>query len=415
MSAAFPQLPPDFYDESDALTRIRDAANARRVAPDAVLGAILCRVAASINPSIMLDLPTPSGLNFITALIGEAGDGKSKANRVACDLLPKVCELDELPIGSGEGLVDVYMESVDEVVEGRSKPRRVKRQAHECAYFYFDEGEMLLRHRNRQDSTIEQNIRNAWTGGPIGTTNADPEKRRLLANNSYRFALVMGLQPIYAAELIAENAGGTPQRFLFMSAVDANMPDYCPSWRGPLILKPRELVGPIPVDREIVRLIDSIVVKRHRRIIIPDPLDTHRELLTLRVAALLAILDGVEGVDLERWNRAIIVYENSKNVRVELQSRAQIERRDRLDERADEYSYTDARKEANRQERDFVRLVDGIGRMLVNNGPLPLPQIKSRLGRDRDKFPIEDLIDAAIEARLIIHLEKKTYGPRQAS
>ena len=94
MSAQFPQLATAWYDESLARRHIRDAAHARRVAPDALLGAVLARTAASIPPNVMLDLPLRSGLNFFTALIGESGDGKSKANRVACELLPDVCEND---------------------------------------------------------------------------------------------------------------------------------------------------------------------------------------------------------------------------------------------------------------------------------------------------------------------------------
>ena len=411
MSSTFPQLSQSFYDETPALRRIRDAANSRRVAPDAVLGAILCRVAASTSPSVLLDIPTRSGLNFITALIGESGDGKSKANRVACELLPDVCELDGLPIGSGEGLIDVYMETFTDP----ETKQKTKRQGHECAYFYFDEGEMLLRHRQRQDTTIEQTLRSAWSGSTIGTTNADAQNRRLLKNDSYRFALVMGLQPTYAAQLLLDDSGGTPQRFLFVSAVDAYMPDSVASWRGVLDFKPRELTGLIPVDREIIRLMDSNVVKRHKRIIVPDPLDTHRDLMTLKVAALLAILDGVEGVDLERFNRAVIVYDNSRTLRLDLLDRAKIDKRTRLDERADDNSTQDARREENRRDRDIARLVDQIGKMLVNNGPLPLPQIKNRLGRDRDKFPIEDLIDAAIRANLIVRLENNRYGPRRAS
>jgi len=368
-------------------------------------------VASSTPPSVLLDLPTPSGLNFITALIGESGDGKSKANRVACELLPNVCELDGLPIGSGEGLVDVYLETF---IDPDSK-RKLKRQKYESAYFYFDEGEILLRHRQRQDSTIEQNLRSAWSGGTIGTTNADSEKRRLLTNDSYRLALVMGLQPTYAAQLLLDDSGGTPQRFLFVSAIDAYMPDSVASWNGTLDFKPRKGTERIPVDREIIRQMDSNVVKRHRRIIVPDPLDTHRDLMTLKVAAFLAILDGAEGVDLEQWNRAVLVNDNSRNIRVDLLSRAQIDKRDRLDKRVDEYAYADAKKEENRRDRDLARLVDGIGRMLVNNGPLTMPIIKSRLGRDRDKFPIEDLIDAAIKANRIVRLENNKYGSRQTS
>ena len=411
MSSTFPQLSQSFYDETPALRRIRDAANSRRVAPDAVLGAILCRVAASTSPSVLLDIPTRSGLNFITALIGESGDGKSKANRVACELLPDVCELDGLPIGSGEGLIDVYMETF---IDPETK-QKTKRQGHECAYFYFDEGEMLLRHRQRQDTTIEQTLRSAWSGSTIGTTNADAQNRRLLKNDSYRFALVMGLQPTYAAQLLLDDSGGTPQRFLFVSAVDAYMPESVTSWKGPLDFKPRELTEPIHVDREIIRLIDSNVVKRHKRIIVPDPLDTHRDLMTLKVAALLAVLDGVASVDLERFNRAVIVYDNSRTLRLDLLDRAKIDKRARLDERADEYSIQDARKEENKRDRELARIINVVGNYCQKHGETVKGKLLNALGRDRRTFPDDEVLDKAIKAGLIIETKPNYYGPRRAS
>lgn len=412
MSSTFPQLPRSFYDETDALRRIRDAANAQRVAPDAVLGAILCRVAASVNPSIMLDLATPAGLNFITVLIGESGDGKTKANRVACRLLPKVCERDGLPIGSGEGLIEAYMETFTDP----ETKRKLKRQKHERACFYYDEGESLLRHRQRQDSTIESTLRSAWSGSAIGTTNADPERTRLLEDDSYTFALVMGLQPTFAAQFLRDDSAGTPQRFLFVSAVDAYMPDSVAPWKGVLDFKPRELTGPIHVDPEIIRIMDSNTVKRNKRIGVFDRLDSHRDLMTLKVAALLAILDGVDGVDLEHWHRAVLIYENSKNIRADLLNRADIAKRDQLDKRADEYSHTDARKEANRHDRDLARLVNVVGNYCQRYGVNTRARVLNAIAtRDRGKISDAAIIDAAIKAGLIVETKPNHYGPRLAS
>lgn len=415
MSATFPQLATAWYDESLARRHIRDAAHARRVAPDALLGAVLARTAASIPPNVMLDLPLRSGLNFFTALIGESGDGKSKANRVACELLPDVCENDELPIGSGEGLIDVYMELVDEITDGSSKPRRVKRQRHDRAYFYFDEGEILLRHKKRQDTTIEQNLRTAWVGGPIGTTNADSEKRRRLEANSYRLALTMGLQPMYAGQLLVDHEGGTPQRFLYVSAVDAYMPETRLTWRGTLDL-PTGYPLLISVDPQIIRLIDENTVRHNRGTKRRDQLDTHADLMTVKMAALIAHLDGVHHVSLDYWNSANLVYDNSRQLRQTLQQRAKIEKRAHLDERLTDKTYADEVTEAARQKRDLHRIIAVMGRAVIKRGPLPEPMLLSALGRDRHKIPDDELIEAAVREGLIVKVNDKPieYGPPRA-
>jgi hypothetical protein len=73
----FPQLPASFYDSTPYLRHIRQAAHYYRVAPDAVLVATLCRIAAATPPTTYIDTPEPTPLNLIGALIAAPGNGKS--------------------------------------------------------------------------------------------------------------------------------------------------------------------------------------------------------------------------------------------------------------------------------------------------------------------------------------------------
>lgn len=412
MSRIFPQLPRRFYDESPTLRHVRDAANARRVAPDAVLVAVLARVAASTPSSVTIDLPMPTGLNFIGAIIGEAGDGKSKANRSACDLLPDIgTPLDDLPVGSGEGLIDVYMENVTVAGDGGGS-RKEKRQVHDSAYFYYDEGELLLKLGKKDNgSIILQTLRSAWSGSTIGTTNANPDLRRILRAGSYRFALTVGFQPVYAAELLNDHCGGTPQRFLFASAVDGNMPTVAPPWPGLLTIERVTMATRIHVDPLVVRLMDDNIVARHHRRRIPNVLETHRDLITVRVAALLSIMDNCPGVSLDYWNRAVLIADNSCRLVEDLNERAQILRRESLDSKIADRAYTENSLEENRRDRDLRRMVGVLGNAIDKRGEMSRGQLLNLLGRDRHKIPDDDLIVATLTAGRLIEVKPNRFGP----
>jgi hypothetical protein len=110
----FPQLPSSFYDQSDFLRHVRQAAHSLRVAPDAVLGATLARIATATPPTTYIDTPEPTTLNLIVGLIAPSGDGKSRAQSTARRLLPDLGlgVNDSLPLGTGEGFVDSYFTNV---------------------------------------------------------------------------------------------------------------------------------------------------------------------------------------------------------------------------------------------------------------------------------------------------------------
>lgn len=96
-----------FWQSRPYLTHIQTAARARLVAPAALLGAVLARVAAFTPPSTCLP-PLVGGnapLSLLIALLGGSGAGKSATNNTARDLLPVVpagC-VGPLALGSGGG------------------------------------------------------------------------------------------------------------------------------------------------------------------------------------------------------------------------------------------------------------------------------------------------------------------------
>jgi len=311
-------LPASFYDERPELGHIRAAAYSRARSPDAVLGATLARLAVLTPPTLRLPAPVDSeaSLDFAVAVIGRSGAGKSGALKVGRDLLAiESDDLDVVGLGSGEGIVESYLGMVDEV-DDAGKAVRVKRQVRRGVLFLLDEGQALAEMGSRRGSTLLPTIRSAWAGEMLGQANASEERRRKLPAGEYRFALVAGFQLEYATALLDDAAGGTPQRFVFLNAHDAAIPDDAPPWPGPLNWRPPvHGAGPMGLDAGVAAEIRRRALAVSRDEVDIDPLDSRRDLVRLKVAGLLALLAGRTDITADDWRLAGQVLDASDRVR----------------------------------------------------------------------------------------------------
>lgn len=293
-------LPEAFWNSRPSLQHIRQAAHARACCADAVLAAVLARVVCVIPPSVKLP-PIVGGeasINTITAIVSASGGGKTTSVNVARRLIPldhRTDVVDGVSPGSGEGLIEAWLEMVsEEQPDGKNK--MVKRQTKNAVFMFLDEGQGLLTLGERSGSTIMPLIRSAWAGEVLSTQNASQETKRRLGEHTYRFGMCMGFQLQYAADLIADGEGGTPQRVVFLSATDPTIPDDPPDWPGPLELPlPADVAGVgtiISVPDDVAKYIRGRVLDRQRGTTNVDPLDTHGDLVRLKVAAALAFIDA---------------------------------------------------------------------------------------------------------------------------
>lgn len=319
-------LPSDWWESRSVLAHVRQAAHHRARSGDALLAFVLARVAAATPPSVALPAVVGSrgSLNFAAALIGPPGVGKSSSKRLGSELVPLEGDaiIDDLPVGSGEGLIESYFELVDEV-DDAGKLVKVKRQTREAVFAYVDEGQALAEIGGRKGSTLLPTLRSAWTGDTLGQANASQERNRRLPASAYRLGLVVGYQPDHAAALLADAAGGTPQRFLWLSADDPSVPYDPPPWPGPLDWHPpeRRSYGEHTFDQEltlpeeVVAEVRSAAIARTRGEAQVDTLDAHHDLGRLKVAGLLALLDSRIEVTVEDWQLAGEVMTTSSSVR----------------------------------------------------------------------------------------------------
>lgn len=315
------RLDDAFWTARPVLVHIRDAARNRLVAPAAVLGAVLARVAAFTPPSTCLPplVGSTAPLSIYIALRGNSGAGKSSPTATAADMLPTTppgC-VGPLALGSGEGLVEAYMELVEEEdLDG--KKRKVKRQVHHGALFSLDEGQVLAELGARKGATIMPILRTAWSGGDPGQANASIETRRSLRAGSYAVGLISLWQDLAAAALLDDWAGGTPQRFVWLDTVDVDAPDQLPEWPGELDWEPPPkytIRTSLDVASTIVEEVTALRRASLRGQAVASPLDGHRSLNRLKLAGVLAVLDHRRDIRCDDWQLAGVILDASDTAR----------------------------------------------------------------------------------------------------
>jgi hypothetical protein len=415
-----PQLDRCFYDELPCLAHVRRGAEARRCAPNAVLVAVLCRVAALVTPEHRLTTARPISLNLCGGLVAPSGVGKSSAWQAARALLPDLGlrVLDGRGLGSGEGLIDAYLGTARKVSKRDDHETYERPRVADGAAFYVDEGETMIRLGLRQGSTLLQHLRTAWSGYALSVTNANGDTNRHLADFSYAFSVCASFQATAGGVFLADAEGGTPQRFLFASAQDREMPDVPPSWPGPFAFGSHDVLGiatALGVDREIEREIDARHVAKHHGTSEDEALDSHGDAIRLRVAGLLAVLDALTSgskrvfVGPREWTLAGHVTRNSAKIRQAVEAYGEAAKSEKREERARERNAEDAIRDDLAEQRLLDRVVENFTNLVLKawdgklrdpnyDGPTTGAVWNAMAARDRHKVSPVD-VEAKLKER----------------
>jgi hypothetical protein len=180
-----------------------------------------------------------------------------------------------------------------------------------------DEGTIMDDLKSRKGSTVVPTLRSMWVGGSVGQSNAQAETSRKLSAGQYTIGLTVGIQIGHSDTLLNDERGGLSQRFLWFSTTDPGLPsiDDLPHWPGPLDwdeADPGPLAYPLSVIRETKEKRHAVTTGAY----VPGPYEEHRNLVQLKVAALLAILNKRDHVSLDDWKLASMVVEASDAVRL---------------------------------------------------------------------------------------------------
>lgn len=315
-------LPDEFWNARPWLTSLREWSHSRMTSADTMYGAVRARlsVLAPHNLAIETGIGTPISLNSLTGMVGEPGAGKTTSLSLAAQVVGFIRDdIFEGSLGSGEGLIEAYFDWVMEENEDTGKAVKVRRQVKNGALFTLDEGEALQGMGSRGGTTLLPTIRSAWSGAMLGQTNASAETRRQLSPGEYRLAMIAGFQKGIAAELLADHATGTPQRFVLFNANDPGIPadmDEVPM-PEPLKSLPR-MTGGVNFVNLATSVRKEVRARRHAiqtgRIKVGE-LDVHRDSNRLKEAAYLALMDGRLEISEEDWHLAGYVMDTSDELR----------------------------------------------------------------------------------------------------
>lgn len=307
----------DFWSARPVLTHIRDFARSRMVGPWGTLGVVLVRAVCQLPPEVQLPatIGGEQSLNMLLALVGTSGEGKGgceAVGRAAVVFRNGADEIDELPLGSGEGIAKSLTVGED-----------VQRHP---VIFTASEIDSVAALFTRRGSTLEPELRKLYSGETLGFTNAQKHTRTNVAAHTYRACLITGVQPTRGTFLLNGADAGTPQRFLWLPVDDADAPDVTPPRIAPLAVSSPAMFGPgatmASPDRSEIAIPASTTeqMRRHRLDVLRhatgvDPLDGHRMLCRLKVAAALMILDGRQQISGEDWELAGTVLAMSDHTR----------------------------------------------------------------------------------------------------
>ncbi|GAA0670409.1 hypothetical protein GCM10009535_57750 [Streptomyces thermocarboxydovorans] len=320
-----------FWEARPVLTHIRDFAHSRLVSSWAVFGISVARVMNQIPTEVLLPplVGGRTGLNFYVGIVDSSGVGKG-ASESAAEECFEAGQVLSVNIGSGEGIAHAYMSrrkaTMEEVEEGIvGKGETVMEMHTHSVLFTAPEIDTLTAIKGRSSSTLSAELRKAWSGERLGFMYVTEAKRLTIEKHTYRMTLVCGVQPTRAEALLDESGGGLPQRFLWMPANDPTIPeleDLRDAEAVPLKLPdffhelnaPRGMVT-VDVCESARREIRQHQHAKIKRTVTPDPLDSHRNLVRLKVAAALAFMDGRKGVSEEDWALADVVMSVSDRTR----------------------------------------------------------------------------------------------------
>lgn len=330
------KLPATFYDQRDVLRRIRDYAHAMCCSSDVVLYATLARLSGMIDHQIKVrtGVKNLASLNLFVGIIDGSGSNKSSSNEVSEDLLEAPEDrdfLDGIPLGTGEGIAEALMGEVDEDdftrLDRNNNPKTVKvrKQVRHNLYFYQDEGEGLIRIGSRDGSSLWPSIRSAWQAGTLGQTNASAERRRFIRRGSYAMGMVVGFQYTNALVVLRDSITGTAQRFVWCLAIDPDIPMRAIPVPEIDFGSPQDIygVGVMTMPAEIQERIRVELVLRQRGELQVDPLDVHANLAKVKLAGLLALLDGARlDITTEDWELAEQMWAVSCTLRTAILQRA---------------------------------------------------------------------------------------------
>ncbi|GAA1863769.1 hypothetical protein [Myceligenerans crystallogenes] len=396
-----------FWEARPELATIRHYARAAMASPWAVLGCVLARVALSTPPTVVIpplgnDRNAVASLNFFVGLVGPSGVGKGVATAAAkgfLDVPPGGGRaIEERPLGSGEGISHMFVET-DE--HGDTMP------AAYSVWFDVPEVDTLTALVGRKASTTASEMRKMFSGEGLGFQNADVQRRKITPAHSYRAALVAGVQPEKAGPLLDDAGGGTPQRFIWLPATDPGAPDVTPD--APEPIRWTCPASPLTLDRLMLKVARPIKqqLQAERRARLREEIadnNGQQSIVRLKVAALLALLNGRLEVTESDWHLADYVMTISNRTRDRMRETLAADAARASRQRAEARAAFDEHQDDITVQRTARKIL-----ARLTTEPTSASSLRASLGKNlRENF--EPAIDDLTRRGLAIRIDNEYHG-----
>jgi hypothetical protein len=402
-----------FWNACDELKSCRDYARAVRVAPWAMLGSALAIASATTPPHVVLPgiVGDYASVNLYVNLTGRSGAIKSQAIAAARAWLRTTPRPESVKPGSGQGIAKCF------AYVKRTKGEPVQVGKRWTALAVIPEIDTLTAAGAMTSSSLWAEFRSAWSDERVGHDYTDATKTVVLQPRRYRLAMIVGVQPLRAQPLFDDIDAGTPQRFVWFPTCDPAAPDNRPEQPPPLVLPrwpgdethnfdidnfwaqrldtpaDRGSLTVLKIPAEAAETIDTVAREKLRGNPDIDPLDGHKLLCQLKVAAALMRLCNRTEVTSEDWGLAAVVMSVSDRTREQVRAELAAEATRRNLNAA---KVSGARKivetemVAHAEAEDIARVAEVIVTALVKAEDRTLPGAKvskAVAGRDRNMIP----------------------------
>jgi hypothetical protein len=303
----------DFWNARPEFRLIRDWARARRISPAMLLAEVLAAMMCRIPPSVQLP-PSIGGngsLSTCLVLYGKSGMGKGSAARMVREIIDMPSNpglgLTRFQAGSGEGVNKAFGYNHYD----KSKHEWELRRTANCAIIDIKDISSYISVKERGGSILESELCKFFSGEELGLGYTEMKKRVLIPAFSYHGIVMAGVQPVLANAILGATDSGFAQRWIWLEARDKTMeyerpedPNECITWEIPNDIWKLDNDSDEPfllgVCGEIREILDREHVTAHRE----DREDGQERFARLKLAALLALLNGRVDVNMKDWDLA---------------------------------------------------------------------------------------------------------------
>jgi Bifunctional DNA primase/polymerase, N-terminal len=398
----------DFWSSRESLAHISTFAYSRLAPRWGVLGVCILRALHYVPVNVTLPglIGGEGHFNTFMALVAPSGLGKGTSERCARDVfsMHEWEPVYDIDVGSGEGIAHQYKH----YQRGHREPVWDRT----AVLFKASEVDQLAALGKRQGSTLLPQLRAAFSGESLGFAYADQTRRLPMEAGTYRFGLMVGVQPAKSWILLNDSDGGTPQRFVWLPAFDPSISVERPDTPKPMRLDVQHSElnpwrpGPVNVPKEAEDAVVAAHVEKNRGSV--DTLDGHALYARLKVAMGLAMLEDRRDINSEDWRLSGLVMLKSDATRAMCKRELQAKQAEVEAAKAKGAGRSELIRSNLIEESDMAKACTSLLTKLTNESPewVNTKPLRDRLGKRRELFgeAIEKLMDTGqVEMQEVQH------------